>query len=610
MKTLLKIVASLVLVVVLGAGLWIANVGFFRPYSIDLFYNRVFVRFLLESPELVTSLAPHPLGIRYFDRRLSDSSVARQMKQAAFVKSELETLRSYDRERLDEGRKLSYDILEDFLATTVDGAPWMFHGYPLNPTAGEQSELPSFLLSQHPIDSAADVGSFHARLEQFGTRFDQILEGLRLRESRGIRPPKFVVDKTLMQMREFIAKKPEENALHVGLAEKLAKLDDVDDAQRKALLERTAAIINNTVYPAYGRLIENFEALAAKVTENNGVWSLPDGAAYYAWCVRQQTTSTLSPDAIHDIGLAEVARIEAEMNALLVEQGYAEGSVGTRVSALANEERFKYPDTPDAREQVLADYQKIIDEIDAGLGPYFDVRPKLGVQVKAIPAFKEASAPGAYYEPGALDGSRPGVFFANLRKVDEISRYGMRTLAYHEAIPGHHFQIAIAQELTGVPVFRNVLPFNAYAEGWALYAERLAWELGFEKDPFDNLGRLQAEMFRAVRLVVDTGMHQKRWTREQALAYLIDKTGMAEVEATAEIERYLVWPGQALGYKLGMLKILELRERAKTQLGDTFDLKEFHRIVLTPGSMPLPVLEAVVDRWLARSGEQASSAKR
>lgn len=599
MKTLLKVIASLVLVVVLGAGLWIANVGFFKPYSIDLFYNRVFVRFLLESPELVTSLAPHPLGIRYFDRRLSDASVAQQMKQAAFVKSELETLRSYDKTRLDDGQKLSWDILEDFLATSVDGEPWMFHGYPLNPTAGEQSELPSSLLSQHPIDSAADVGSFHARLEQFGMRFDQILEGLALRESRGIRPPKFVVDKTLAQMREFIAKKPEQNALYVGLSEKLAKLDGIDDGQREELLDRTAAIINNIVYPAYGRLIENFDALAAKVTENNGVWSLPDGETYYKWCVRQQTTSTLSPDAIHDIGLAEVTRIEAEMNALLIEQGYAEGSVGARVAALGKEPRFKYADTPDARAQVLADYQKIIDEIDAGLGPYFDVRPKLGVQVKAIPAFKEASAPGAYYEPGALDGSRPGVFFANLRKVDEISRYGMRTLAYHEAIPGHHFQIAIAQELKDVPVFRTVLPFNAYAEGWALYAERLAWELGYERDPFDNLGRLQAEMFRAVRLVVDTGMHQKRWSREQALSYLIDKTGMAEVEATAEIERYLVWPGQALGYKLGMLKILELRERAKTQLGDQFDLKEFHRVVLTPGSMPLPVLEAVVDRWLA-----------
>lgn len=600
MKTLLKIIASLVLVVMLGAGLWIANVGWFKPYSIDRFYDRVFVRFLLESPELVTSLAPHPLGIRYFDRRLSDASVAAQEKQAAFVKSELDVLHTYDRAKLDEGRQLSYDILENFLATSVAGEPWMFHSYPLNPTAGEQSELPSFLLGQHPIDSEADVESFLSRLDQFGVRFDQILEGQQLREARGIRPPKFVVDKTLKQMREFIAKKPEENVLYTGLAEKLAKLGDVDEATRKQLLARTAASINNIVYPAYGRLIENFEALAAKVTDNNGVWALPDGAAYYAWCVRQQTTSTLSPDAIHNIGLAEVARIEGEMNALLVAQGYREGSVGARVAALAQDARFKYDaSAPGVREQVLADYQKIIDEIDAGLGPYFDVRPKLGVQVKAIPAFKEASAPGAYYEPGALDGSRPGVFFANLRKVDEISRYGMRTLAYHEAIPGHHFQIAIAQELKDVPVFRTVLPFNAYAEGWALYAERLAWELGYEKDPFDNLGRLQAEMFRAVRLVVDTGMHQKRWSREQALAYLIDKTGMAEVEATAEIERYLVWPGQALGYKLGMLKILELRERARTQLGDQFDLKEFHRVVLTPGSMPLPVLEAVVDRWLA-----------
>lgn len=599
MKIFFKALGGLFLVVLLGAGLWIANVGFYKPYSIDLFYNRVFVRFLLDSPELVTSLAPHPLGIRYFDRRLSDASVAQQQKQAAFVKSELDTLHSYDRAKFDAGRQLSYDILEDFLATTVAGEPWLFHSYPLNPTAGEQSELPSFLLGQHPIDSAADVESFLARLNQFGTRFDQILEGLNVREARGIRPPKFVVDKTLKQMREFIAKKPEENVLYVGLSEKLAKLNALDDAARKAFLERTAVSLNNVVYPAYGRLIENFEALAAKVTENNGVWSLPDGAAYYAWCVRQQTTSTLSPDAIHDIGLAEVARIEAEMNTLLVAQGYAEGSVGARVAALGKEARFRYLDGPGVREQVLADYQKIIDEIDAGLGPYFDVRPKLGVEVKAIPAFKEASAPGAYYEPGALDGSRPGVFFANLRKIDEISRYGMRTLAYHEAIPGHHFQIAIAQELKDVPVFRNVLPFNAYAEGWALYAERLAWELGYEKDPFDNLGRLQAEVFRAVRLVVDTGMHQKRWSREQALAYLIDKTGMAEVEATAEIERYLVWPGQALGYKLGMLKILELRERAKTQLGDQFDLKEFHRVVLTPGSLPLPVLEAVVDRWLA-----------
>jgi uncharacterized protein (DUF885 family) len=599
MKIFFKAVGGLFLVVLLGAGLWIANVGFYKPYSIDLFYNRVFVRFLLDSPELVTSLAPHPLGIRYFDRRLSDASVAQQQKQAAFVKSELDTLHAYDRAKLDAGRQLSYDILEDFLATTVAGEPWLFHSYPLNPTAGEQSELPSFLLGQHPIDSAADVESFLARLNQFGTRFDQILEGLNLREARGIRPPKFVVDKTLKQMREFIAKKPEENVLYVGLSEKLAKLDALDDAARKAFLARTAVSLNNVVYPAYGRLIENFEALAAKVTENNGVWSLPDGAAYYAWCVRQQTTSTLSPDAIHDIGLAEVARIEAEMNTLLVAQGYAEGSVGARVAALGKEARFRYVDGPGVREQVLADYQSMIDTIDAGLGPYFNVRPTQPVKVERIPVFKEKTSPGAYYQPPALDGSRPGVFFANLRSVQEIPRFSMRTLAYHEGIPGHHFQLAIQQKIEGVPTFRKLLPFTAYSEGWALYSEKLAAEIGFQPTPLDDLGRLQAEMFRAVRLVVDSGLHHKRWTREQAIDYMVEKTGMAEVEATAEIERYLVWPGQALGYKLGMLKILELRERAKTQLGDQFDLKEFHRVVLTPGSLPLPVLEAVVDRWLA-----------
>lgn len=600
MKKVLKIIGGLLLVLVLGAGLWIANVGWYKPYSIDLFFNRVFVRFLFQNPELVTSLVPHPLGIRYFDRRLADGSVATQLRQAAFVRSERDVLRSYDRAALSEGQQLSYDVLDFFLNTTVEGEAFQFHDYPVNPTAGVQSELVSLMLGQHPVDSVADVDSYNARLSQFGTRFEQIIEGQKLRESRGLLPPKFVVEKSLKQMQDFIAKAPNENPLYTGLKDKLAKLEGVDDAKRAALLARTETIIGGTVYPAFGRLIETFEELQTKVTANNGVWALPDGDAFYAWSVKQQTTSNLTPDEIHEIGLAEVARIEAEMNALLTENGYKDGSVGSRVVALGQEPRFRYPDTAEGRQQCLDDFQKIIDEIDHGLAPTFAVRPKLGVKVQAIPAFKEASAPGAYYEPGALDGSRPGVFFVNLRKLDEVDKFGMRTLAYHEAIPGHHFQIAIAQEIKGVPIFRNVLPFNAYAEGWALYSERLAWELGFEKDPFDNLGRLQAEMFRAVRLVVDTGMHKKRWTREQALAYLIDKTGMGEIDATAEIERYLVWPGQALGYKLGMLKILELRERAKAQLGERFDLKEFHQVVLGSGSLPLPVLEAQVNAWLAK----------
>lgn len=599
MKTILKWLGGLVLLSVLGAAAWIANVGFYKPYSIDLFYDRIFVRAALAMPELVTSLIPHPFGIRYFDRRLDDASVAHQQKQLTSLRHEFDTLHRYDRAKLDEGRQLSYDILDFFLKTTLDGEPWQFHDYPLNPTAGIQSELPSFLITQHPIDSAADARSYIARLDLFDVKFGQVLEGLQLREQRGLIPPKFVVDKVLVEMRAFTAQPPQQNALYTGLAEKLAKLKDLPEPERAALLASAGMAIHDIVYPAYARLIENFEHLHGQATANNGVWALPDGDAFYAWSVRQQTTSELDPDAIHEIGLREVARIETEMDAILRAQGYAEGSVGVRMAALRKEPRFAYPDSDEGRRQCLADFQKIIDEINAGLGPYFDLRPKLGVQVKAVPAFKEATAPGAYYESGSLDGSRAGVFYVNLRRVSEVEKFTMRTLAYHEAIPGHHFQVSIAQELKNQPIFRSVLGFNAYAEGWALYAERLAWELGYEKDPFDNLGRLRDEMFRAVRLVVDTGMHRTRWTREQALAYLIDKTGMAETEATSETERYLVWPGQALGYKLGMLKILELRERAKAQLGDKFDLREFHRIILGDGAMPLPVLDARVNRWLA-----------
>ena len=263
-----------------------------------------------------------------------------------------------------------------------------------------------------------------------------------------------------------------------------------------------------------------------------------------------------------------------------------------------------YPDTDAGRAAIIADFTRIIEEVDAGIGEHFNVRPKMGVKVERVPEFREKTAPGAYYNPPAFDGSRPGIFYINLRNTAEVARFGMRTLAYHEAIPGHHFQTTIQQELTGVPTFRKMLPFTAFSEGWALYTEQLAWELGFQDRPLDNLGRLQGEMMRAVRLVVDTGMHDKRWTREQAIAYMLEKTGMPETDVVAEIERYLVMPGQALAYKVGMQKILELRERAKSKLGDDFDLAAFHDLVLTGGDLPLALLEARVDAWIAEQGGQ------
>jgi uncharacterized protein (DUF885 family) len=349
--------------------------------------------------------------------------------------------------------------------------------------------------------------------------------------------------------------------------------------------------VAESVLPAYAGLIAFFEAAQQKVTANNGVWALPDGDAFYAWCVKNHTTLALTPEEVHQTGLAEVARIEAEIDAILRAQGLTEGSVGQRMAKFASDPAQLYPDTDEGRAQAIADYQAMIDEISAGMDQAFDLRPTVGVDVKRIEEFREKTAPGAHYLPAPMDKSRKAIFYINMRDMRELFKWGMRTLAYHEAIPGHHFQIAIAQDVKGVPTFRNLGLFTVYSEGWALYSEQLAWELGFQEEPLDNLGRLQAEMFRAVRLVVDTGMHHKRWTREQAIEYFLDKTGQPEGDTIAEIERYLVAPGQALAYKTGMMAIVRMRDELKRRQGDKFDLKQFHNLVLGAGPMPLPVLE-------------------
>jgi uncharacterized protein (DUF885 family) len=295
------------------------------------------------------------------------------------------------------------------------------------------------------------------------------------------------------------------------------------------------------------------------------------------------------------------------MRAILAAEGYPTEDLGATLQALNREERFLYPDSDEGRMQILADYQTIIDEVDAGLGELFNVRPTVGVRVQRVPEFRQATAPGAYYDSPPFDGSKPGTFYANLRSVEEIPRFGMRTLAYHEAIPGHHFQIAIAQGLEGVPFFRRVIPFTAYVEGWALYAEKLAAESGFQEDPYDRLGYLTGQIFRAVRLVVDTGIHAERWTREEAIDYMLAATGMPGTDVVAEVERYIVNPGQACAYKVGQLEILALRERAREQLGADFDLAAFHDVVLTHGAVPLSILGRLVDEWIE---SRAATARR
>jgi uncharacterized protein (DUF885 family) len=602
MKTLLKWLLRLLLLVVVLSGVFFVHVWYFKPYKIDWFYGRVFAKFALDSPEMLSSMRILPSWADFYSDKLDDASLAHEQRMADLVSKAHETLASYDRDALDREGKLSYDVLDYFLRIQIEGDLFRDYDFPVNQMFGVQSSLPNFLAQQHPVANEGDAKNYIARLNLFPRKFDQVIEGLRLRESKNLVPPQFMVTEVLTQMSDFAAKPVQDNPLYATFKEKLDKIpaDKMDQATRDRLLAEVRASIERKVLPAYKQLIAYFTALAPKAQGNFGAWHLPHGDAYYAWCVRQHTTTDMTPEQVHQLGLAEVARIRVEMDEILKAQGLSEGTIGARVQQLAHVPDSTYPNTADGKAAMLKQYQAILDEVNAGLGNNFDARPKLGVVVKAVPEFAEKTAPGAYYEGGSFDGSRPGAFYANMRDTTETPKWAMRSLAYHEGIPGHHFQISLAQENLGLPFFRRVLPFTAYVEGWALYAERLAWELGFEKNPLDNLGRLRDEMMRAVRLVVDSGIHYKHWTREQAITYMLENTGMAETDVTAEIERYFVDPGQALAYKAGMLKILELREKAKVALGPKFNLAQFHDQVLTHGALPLELLQRVIDDWIAQ----------
>jgi len=600
MKRVLKWTGGVLLALALLAGLLAAHTWFFKPISIDWFYARVFLRFALDNPELLTQLRIlEPAGIRSHNARLTDASIEHQELVLAWLRDDLAVLHRYDSARLAGQERLSYEVFDYFVGMQLRSERWRFHDYPVNPLFGVQSDLPHLMTQTQQVGDATDAEHYIARLGEFPRKLDQVIDGLRVRERKGVIPPKFAVEKVLEQIRGFLAPGAGGNALTVNLRDRLAKTG-LDVAVRAALVSRAEQAVAASVFPAYQRLATYLETLRPKAQRNDGVWALPDGDRYYQHAIEFNTTTRMTADQVHELGLAEVARLKDEITRVFEAAGYREGSLAERYRKLGDAPGQHYADSDDGRARILSDYQSIIDEISAGMHAYFGLQPKAAVVVKRVPAFSEKTAPAAYYNAASIDRSRPAQFFVNLRDVDETKRYRMRTLAYHEAVPGHHLQIAIAQDLQGLPFFRRVVPFTAFDEGWALYAERLAWEAGYQKDPLDDLGRLQDEMFRAVRLVVDSGLHAKRWSRERAIEYMAENTGMPQAEVVVEIERYLVMPGQALAYKVGMLKLLELRERAKRALGSRFDLREFHDEVLKNGALPLAILERVVDDYVAR----------
>ncbi|MFB2727887.1 DUF885 family protein [Shewanella mangrovisoli] len=607
MKTVLKRIGlgTLALVLLLGAIAaheWFAK----KPFFFRAFLDRSMVKMAFESPETLTSLGfLESVGITGHNALLDDDSPAAMDKTFTQVRALRDTLLSYQDADLDDNQRISKDIALYLADFALASEPYRYHNYPVNQLFGVQNGYPSFMQAQHQVHSVEDAENYLSRLIAVKTKFGQTLEGLKLREAKGIIPPKFVIERVLTEMNDFINAPVEDNILYSSFKTKLADTQISADEQAR-LLTQAKANIESDVKPAYRLFIDYFTALQAKAGTDDGYWALPNGDVAYEQLLKFFTTTNYSADEIHAKGLAEVSRIQDEIMTILAAQGYdTSQGFSVAIEALAADPKFYYEDSDAGRAQILVDYQKILDEVNAGLDNAFRIRPKAGMEVVRIPEFKEKTAPGAYYQQPAIDGSRPGRFYANLFDIKATPKYGMRTLAYHEGIPGHHFQIAVAMELEGQPLIRKMAPFTAYIEGWALYSERLAWELGFQQDPFDNIGRLQAELFRAVRLVVDTGIHHSRWTREQAIDYMKQNTGMSDRDVTAEIERYIVMPGQATAYKVGMMKILELREKAKQALGDKFDLRDFHDVVLKNGAVPLDILEKLVDRYIAEKRSQA-----
>jgi uncharacterized protein (DUF885 family) len=610
-RKILKWLGLTLLAVIVVTGSFAAHEWYAKkPFLFRAYLDRELVRQAFDNPELLTSLGfLESLGIKGHNAHLADVHPDRTDEFFADMKAFGAGLQQYGDEDLDPSQRLSKEIALYLVNTLIDVEPFRFHTYPANQMSGIQSAFPSFMDSSHQVHTAEDAENYLSRMSELPRKYEQHLLGLKMRENRDIIPPRFVINRVLEQMRDFVATPPEENILYTSLATKLDEAEEIDDAEAQAFLDRVEVSITENVYPAYDLFINYFSELEAKAGDDDGYWHLPNGDAAYKLALRIFTTTDYTADEIHEIGLAEVARIQAEMLEILaiegvdVSQGYTDA-----MDAWSSRPEFYYEDSDAGRQQILDDYHAMLDEIDAGLGDAFNVRPQAGIEVKRVPEFREKTAPGAYYEQPSLDGSRPGRFYANLYDIEATPKFGMRTLAVHEGIPGHHFQIAIAMELEGMPLLRRFGLFTAYVEGWALYAERVAWELGLMPTNADNIGRLTAELFRAVRLVVDTGIHHKRWTREEAIDYMLANTGMAESDVVAEIERYIVMPGQATAYKVGMMKILDLRRKAMDALGDRFDLGEFHDVVLKNGAVPLDILERIVDDYIETARLQEPTA--
>ncbi|CAK9039339.1 DUF885 domain-containing protein [Durusdinium trenchii] len=564
---------------------------------------------LAQSPEWASFLgASEDVAGAGYQGRLGGYGFEANQHARALNESFLQDIRGVDRNDLDVQGAITYDVLRAAYETGAQRNQFDFGGsavwgsgspYVVTQLSGTHLFLPRLLQTQQPLASKADAQNYISRLSQFGRVFDEVIESVGNDAALGVVPPYFAIEGAQRSIASFTAGPPAENPLVTTFTGKIAEVDGLTDEERSTLTTEVTSLVEAVVYPAYARLGAVLENLAPQAGRDAGVWRLgAEGEAFYQHALNSYGAGGMTGEEIHQLGLSEVARITAEMDAILQAQGMADGSVAERFEAIGQRDEMRYANTDDGRAELLADLNVQVDGIMEKAPGWFGAVPSQPVEVRRIPVYEQDSAPGGYYNSPSLDGTRPGIYWINLKDTADWPKHTLKTLTYHEAVPGHHFQRSL-ERAAGLPLIRNMLGYSEFSEGWALYAEQVAAEMGmYEDDPLSNLGRLQSELFRAARLVVDSGLHHKRWTREEAIDYMTGVTGDTRAAVTREVERYSVWPGQACSYKLGMLKINELRNKAEAELGDAFDIRAFHDEVLLTGSMPLPVLEQKIDRWI------------
>jgi uncharacterized protein (DUF885 family) len=564
------------------------------------FFEEVFQRNLKDSPVFQAQL-----GMKGPDYgKWGDFSDREANRQNELNKNDLVRLRSeFKYDALSSGMKVSFRIFELQQQTAVEIFPWRFHNYAFSTTANPATQFATFMQNIHRVDDVSDAEAYVSRLKLLEPAAWQGIETMNMAAERGIVPTSFSFEPVVSDIRAVLSGAPfddsgKDSALLADFRAKVDKLK-VPDAEKKRLLDAGIAAMKGPVKSGIEAMLGAIESQRAKSPGPHGVWKLPDGDAFYKSQIKFWTTEPgLTAGQIHDTGLAEVARIRGEMETILNKVGFR-GDLPAFFKHLRTDPANFYPNTPEGKQAYLDQSKAYIDSIYADVDKYFNVLPKAPLEVRRVEDWREETAPIAFYNQPTPDGSRPGIYYVNLKDMTTRQKHEMETVAYHEGAPGHHFQIAIQQELEGVPTFQKFAFFGAYVEGWALYAERLAKEQGRFTDPMRDFGRLQNEMLRACRLVVDTGAHAKQWTREQMIEYMTSNNPMTVEDATKETERYIDNPGQALSYKIGMIKILELREKAKNGLGPKFDIRDFHDVVLKNGAVPLPILEQLVDDYIA-----------